>query len=171
MSLQLPRATSLTIAMFYPSNSLMHQVSNWASDRPNCDFQLHFPKLLDEMRGVLRRRQISIIDATDDRERALAAFVYAILLGWVDAVAVYTEVMHEGIELFVRSHGVLLLPGPMRDVVWEELFEAMGRDLARKRRHGFSSRQPIRSDTDHPPVRPWMGCLKDSLKNQFRRTA
>lgn len=171
MAIQLPRESALTITVCYPGNSLMHQVSNWAGAHPTCGFQLCFPRSLPEIRDMLRNTVISIVDATEDPAQAMATFVQMIAEAAPDSVAVYTEQMHEGLELFVRSLGALLLLGPMSDALWEGLFEAMGRCLARGTRFRFPLRQP--SESDAGLATGWLPKqrLKNSVHNRFRKIA
>ena len=44
------------------------------------------------------------------------------------ATAMYTECMHDGLELFVRSRGAQLLLGPLTDVEWDGFFSRTLRD-------------------------------------------
>ena len=111
------------IAVFYPGNSLMHQVSGWAVKFPAYDFALSFEELALEVQAVLEDSTLSIFDATDNPARALIALNQAIAEGGPDSAVVYTESMYEDLELFVRSRGALFLLGPMDDAVWLELFD------------------------------------------------
>ena len=78
---------------------------------------------MDETVGDLTDADLTIIDATDRPQEALATL--ARVHGASDrlTVAVYSERMHEGLELFVRQRGILLLLGPMEQHEWEALFE------------------------------------------------
>ena len=129
------------IAVFYPGNSLMHQVSNWAIRHPAYDFALSFAQSLHEIRSVLRCTAITIVDATEDPLRAMAAFTQALTTLEADRVAVYTEMMHEGLELFVRARGASLLFGPMSDAPWEDQLAKMLESADRIRRFGFLTQQ------------------------------
>jgi len=137
MTKQVPRESARVITVFYPVNSLMHQVSHWAVRYPACDFTLSFAQSLHEIRSVLRRTAVTIVDATEDPARAMAAFAQAIAALEAECVAVYTEAMHEGLELFVRVRGVPLLLGPMSDAPWEAQLEKMLQSAARIRLDGF----------------------------------
>ena len=171
MAIQISRESAPTVALFYPGNSLMHQVSNWAGEHPACQFQLHFPESLREIGTLLRGSTISIVDVTEDPVQASPVFLQLMAESQPGSVAVYTETMHEGLELFVRTRGALLLLGPMSDAAWEGLFEAMRRCLARKARFRFPTRQP--AEVDAGLATAWLqeSRLKNSLTNRFRKTA
>ena len=66
-----------------------------------------------------------LIDATDDHAQAIDVFLQAITQLGADAVAVYTEVVHDGLELFVRGHGSLMLLGPSFDGHLAKFFERL----------------------------------------------
>jgi len=118
-----PRQPSSAIAVFYPGNSLMHQVSGWAVKFPTYDFALLFEESALEVQAVLEDSALSVFDATDNPARALTLLSQAIAEGGPDSAVVYTELMYEELELFVRSRGALFLLGPMDDAVWLELFD------------------------------------------------
>ncbi len=141
MKSQPPKKSGPEIAVFYPGNSLMHQVSNCAIRHPAYDFALSFAQSLHEIRSVLRCTVITIVDATEDPLRAMAAFTQALTALEADRVAVYTETMHEGLELFVRVRGASLLLGPMSDAPWEDQLEKMLESAGRMRRFGFLTQQ------------------------------
>ena len=114
---------------------------------------------------------ISVVDATEGPARATAAFVQLIAESGPDCVAVYTEKMHAGLELFVRSRGSLLLLGPMSDASWAGLFEAMRRCLDRESRFRFPSRQPAEEDAKLAAAWLQEDRLKNSPHNRFRKIA
>lgn len=171
MTLQLPRESALAIAVFYPSNSLMHQVSNWAGENPGCGFQLCFPKSVQEIETIVPDTTISIVDATEEPNRATAAFVQLIGRSGTDSVAVYTEEMHAGLELFVRSRGSLLLLGPMSDASWGGLLEAMRRCAERQSAFRFPPQQPAESDARLATAWLQEDRLKRSPQDRFRKIA
>ena len=171
MALQLPRESSLTVAVFYPGNSLMHQVSNWVGEHSACDFQLRFPESAHEIRNAIQGTTISIVDSTDEPARATAVFVQLIVESGPECVSVYTEKMHAGLELFVRRRGALLLLGPMSDASWAGLFEAMQRCANQKSHFRFPTRQPAEEDARMAAA--WLpeDRLKGSPHNRFRKIA
>ena len=99
----------------------MHQVSGWAVVCPAYDFRLSFTRSTQAIRNVSEEVSMAIIDATEKPAAALSAFDLMADDERADSTVVYTEVMHEGLELAVRSRGSLLLLGPMDDATWLEL--------------------------------------------------
>jgi hypothetical protein len=78
-----------------------------------------------------------LIDATEDPNRARVVLIQATADREDPSVAVYTEAVHAGLELFVRTRGGLLLLGPMNDACWEGVFEGVLQSNTRKPRFGF----------------------------------
>jgi hypothetical protein len=78
--------------------------------------------LLPEIRAVLARADVALIDATEDQFHAAEAFAEAAESLGAGAAAVYTERMHDGLELFVRSRGAQLLLGPLAEAEWDGFF-------------------------------------------------
>jgi hypothetical protein len=148
----LPEQSAPAIAVFYPGNSLMHQVSNWAIRYPAYDFTLCFAQSLHEIRSVLRRTAITIVDATEDPAWAVTAFTQALAALEADCVTVYTETMHEGLELFVRVRGAPLLFGPIGDTPWEEQLARMVRSAGRLQPGGFLAQRHTEADGGPPPA-------------------
>ena len=66
---------------------------------------------------------MAVIDATDDHAQAIDAFLQSIAQLGPDDVAVYTEVAHDDLELFVRRHGSLVVLGPSFDGHWMKFLE------------------------------------------------
>lgn len=139
------RKSALVITVFYPGNSLMHQVFSWASRHPAHDLELSFARSLPEIQSLLRRSRGAVVDATEDPAAALTAFRQAEEELGADGVAVYTEQIHEGLEVYVRSHGSLLLLGPLGDGPWEGLFARMLHPVGGMRRFGLPTTRQERS--------------------------
>ncbi len=110
------------VALFYACDSLARQVAKWAKQRPGCAVYCSVARLLPEIRAVLAQADVALIDATEDRRQAADAFAQAVGSLGVGAAAMYTERMHEGLELFVRSRGAQLLLGPLAEAEWEAFF-------------------------------------------------
>ena len=66
---------------------------------------------------------VALIDATDDHAQAADAFSQAVGHVGAGATAMYSERMHEGLEMFVRSRGALLLLGPLSEAEWDAFFD------------------------------------------------
>jgi hypothetical protein len=78
-----------------------------------------------EIRTLLRYAGTALVDATEDPARARDAFVRAAARLGANAVAMYTETIHDSLELFVRLRGSLFLLGPLYDEQWEEYFQRL----------------------------------------------
>jgi hypothetical protein len=113
------------IVMFYPGDSMLEQVTGWAESRPDCNFMVSFANSLQEIRETLGGAEIALLDATVDPSRTMKAFSEAVTRIGAYSVAVYTERMHQWLELAVRVRGALLLLGPLGKDEWEGFFQRM----------------------------------------------
>jgi hypothetical protein len=111
------------IVLFYPNRLLTNQVFDWADRHGGCKTSVAFERTLPGIRKCLRRCELAVINATDDPSQASDAFLQAVSILKCDSVAVYTEKMHEGLELFVRTLGAPLLLGPMNFEEVEDYLE------------------------------------------------
>ncbi len=67
--------------------------------------------------------ELAVIDATEDPAQASDAFLQSVGVLSAEAVAVYTERIHDGLELLVRMLGAPLILGPMSMEEWDEFLE------------------------------------------------
>jgi hypothetical protein len=121
------------IVLFYPGRSLMEQIADWGRKRQDRAVVASFARSLPEIRGAMEKAGAVVVDATDDDAQATEAFSQAASRLGTAAAAVYTERMHEGLELFVRLRGALLLLGPLSEGEWEGFFAGAQGCPARKR--------------------------------------
>ena len=116
------KPTVYDIVVFYPCASLARQMAVWA--RKHAEFRVKpvFSRLAHEIRSSIDGADLVLVDATQDHDQAIDAFSRA--LGHLGAAgtAVYTERMHDGMELFVRRQGAQLLFGPLAEGQWEGFF-------------------------------------------------
>lgn len=82
-----------------------------------------FERTLPGIRKWARRAALAVIDASSDPAQGTDAFLQSVSVLTSDAVAVYTEKMHDGLELLVRTFGAPFLLGPMDMREWEEYLE------------------------------------------------
>jgi hypothetical protein len=122
------------VVLFYPSDSLARQVMAWAGRRAEYAVQSAFVRSFPGMRKAIGRADAVLVDATNDYPQAIDAFSQALGQLGAAATAVYTEQVHEGLELFVRLHGSLLLLGPLSEEQWEGFFERALRASSPNRR-------------------------------------
>ena len=125
------------VALVYPSESLSRQIATWARRRTDCIVAPVFVRSLPEIRRAVRHVDAVIVDATEDYVQAVDAFSQAAACLGAHATTVYAERMHEGLELFVRMRGSLLLFGPLSDVQWEDFLDLSLHPHRRKRRWGM----------------------------------
>jgi len=119
------------IVMLCPGESLADQVSAWAERHPECRLDSSHPRSPPEVRRALRDASVALLDATDDPAGAADAFTQAVRQLGAYGVTVYTETMHEWLELFVRTGGSLLLFGPLSHRQWEDFFRRALRPFGR----------------------------------------
>src|ERR1039458_3313933 len=94
-----------SIAVCYPTESLSRQVALWARSREDCGIEPVFGRSALEIRRSLRGADMVLVDASDDHAQAIELFSQSVAGLGPRRVAVYTEKMHEGLELFVRTQG------------------------------------------------------------------
>lgn len=156
------------IAVFYPCNSLMHQVSSWAIKHPAYGFELSFAESASEIGRILYRTAVTIVDATEQPARAMAALAHAVTLLETDRVALYTESMHDGLELFVRVRGALLLFGPFSEAPWDDLLARMLQSAGRAGGLDFLAPPQADNGADWPTPRLRNHHLETGLTNRLR---
>jgi hypothetical protein len=66
---------------------------------------------------------VAVVDATDDPAQACDAFSQAAGQLGAGATGMYSEHMPDGLEVFVRSRGALMLLGPLGEVEWDGFFD------------------------------------------------
>ncbi len=113
------------IAVCYPTESLSRQVALWARQHEDCGIEPVFARSVLDIRRSLFGADRVLVDASDDHAQAIELFSQAVAGLGSRHVAVYTERMHEGLELFVRTQGAWLLLGPLNNRQWEEFFSSM----------------------------------------------
>jgi hypothetical protein len=114
-----------SIAVCYPTESLSRQVALWARDHEETRIEPVFGRSALEIRRSLHGSEIVLVDATDDHAQAIELFAQSVARLGPRRVAVYTENMHDGLELFVRTQGAWLLLGPLTNKQWEDFFSSL----------------------------------------------
>jgi hypothetical protein len=110
------------IVIFYPGRSLAGQMEAWSERHGGQQLQVSRERSLAGIRRRIRRVDFVVIDATDDPAQASDAFFQIYKALGSESMAVYTEVIHDGLEILVRRLGVSLLLGPMAVFEWDGLF-------------------------------------------------
>jgi len=83
-----------------------------------------WPGMADLAEQAMERAAFSVVDATDRPADAMSIVQQAVAQGGQDKLAIYTEVMHKGMEILIRSQGVAVLLGPMSGEQWESTLNA-----------------------------------------------
>lgn len=108
------------VLLFYPGDNLVARLKKWEERAEGRQLRLSFVRDLPAIRDALRHADVTVIDATEDDARAVDALLQAVARKGPDRVALHTEQMHDGLELFVRTHRVLLVLGPLEESEWED---------------------------------------------------
>jgi hypothetical protein len=144
------------MVVFYPGASLTEQMAAWQKRHPDRNVDFSFAAAHAGIRKSLRGAALAMLDATADPSRITEAFEHAAAKLGAYNVAVYSETMHERLELSVRVRGALLLLGPMTSAQWDGLFERM---LRFSERHGCDGH--VRPGPPQVPLRPADAALRD----------
>jgi hypothetical protein len=107
------------VLLLYPGEHLESLARRWLRAHRECRLRVSGARSLPAIRRALEGATAVIVDATDDHAQAVDALLQAVARRGSKAVAVYTERMHDGLELFVRMQGALLLLGPINDREWD----------------------------------------------------
>jgi hypothetical protein len=110
------------IVLFYPSASLRGQLRGWSDQRGGRHLQISYERSLAGIRRQIQRADFVLVDATEDPAQASDAYLQIHKVLGPDSMSVYTNVVHEGLEILVRRLGVTLLLGPMSIAEWDDLF-------------------------------------------------
>lgn len=119
------RCSTMDVLLLYPGASLDGQICRWVAKNPQRRVEASFERYLPDIRRLLHRSHMAVVDATKDPSQATDAFLQAIAALGTDAVAMYSETIHDGLEVFVRSQGSLFFWGPLADDDWASFFAAL----------------------------------------------
>jgi hypothetical protein len=111
------------IVLFYPEYALSEQIRDWAGQHGGCRVAVSFERSLPGIRKLARQAALAVVDATLDPAQGADAFIQSVNMLSSNAVAVYTERMHYGLELLVRTFEAPLLLGPMSLDEWDAYLE------------------------------------------------
>ncbi len=125
------------IVVFHSGDSLMRQLDVWSDRCPGCDLRFSSAESSLEICNASRRGTFVLIDAVEDPKRARLGMLWVTAVREAPVVAVYTEAADEGLELFVRTRGGLLLLGPMSNASWDGVFGGVLQSSTRKPRCGL----------------------------------
>jgi len=138
MIVPFPGQAEVDVLLLYPGDSLMEQLDECLGNKEELTkmglnevglkevgvkVDTCFVTSLPEIRKALTGVRLAVLDATADPAQATDAFLQAVGQLGAYSVTVYTEEMHEGLEMFVRRRGAMLLLGPLKRHQWEEHFQ------------------------------------------------
>ena len=139
-------AQTKDIVLFYPSPSLLNQVAAWAGRQVGWSLSVSTSRTAVGIRAAMSGAMVNLLDATFSPHLAMKVLELAASQFFLQTAAVYTEVMHEGLELFTRTRGALLLLGPLSGGQWEGFFAGIERAAA-VRVQSALRRAPATGDT------------------------
>jgi uncharacterized membrane protein YecN with MAPEG domain len=118
------------IAVFYPTSALMLDLADWFGGHSRFAMRMVQSRQVNNIQGVFQRAAVAIIDATEALNAAITAMGICLEYLPPENIVVYTKCMHEGLELFVRTRGVLLVLGPISRIEWEALLRPLNRRIS-----------------------------------------
>ena len=91
-----------------------------ARGRDDCRVEAVFGRSATAIGRSLRGADLALVDASEDHAQAIDLFSEAVARLGPRRVSIYSERMHDGLELFVRTQGAWLLLGPLASEPWED---------------------------------------------------
>ena len=113
------------VVLFSPTESLLLQLTRCAGKHDRFALRLITSGIPGRINSALDSAVFSFVDATDHPAQSKAILAYAVERIGPSGVAVYTEVMHEGLEVYTRKLGAALLLGPVSPREWDALFDTL----------------------------------------------
>lgn len=123
------QADGMDVAIFYPDDRLLSDLSEWFYRNPRFHLQVVLSRQMSVMRSIAAQATFSVINATQCLDSAINALGVALECAPCERILLYTERMHDGLELFVRCRGVLMLLGPASQIEWEAALRAAKRPI------------------------------------------
>jgi hypothetical protein len=152
------------VLLLYPGESLADQLGLWSSRHLDRQIETSFERSLPEIRRLLGNTATALIDATQDPSQATDAFLQSITQLGASAVTMYTERMHDDLEMFVRTHGSLFILGPLFEQQWDEWIEPWLRTKDRQSAERLLRQRRQHTDGSNGHAR-W---LRQRFVNRFR---
>src|SRR3990172_2595055 len=113
------------VVLFWPTESLLLQMARCARRHDGIALRVVAAETPGRIKTALDRAVFSLVDATERPERAKACLAMSVERVGPTSVAVYTEVMHAGLEVYIRTLGAPLLLGPASPGEWDALFSTL----------------------------------------------
>ena len=116
---------SVDMSLFLATESLVRQIMRACGPQRAPVLRVVRSRHPEIICSALASSALSIIDATEDPQGALAILDQGLSRGSQAMIGVYTEIIHEGLEIPVRSLGVAFWLGPCSTPVWESIFDGI----------------------------------------------
>jgi hypothetical protein len=143
---------------------LRRQIGFWASNHPERQVDMSDERSLPKIRKLLQPSGAVLVDATEDPSQATDAFLQAVARLGAAAVAMYTDMMHDDLELFVRVRGSQFILGPLLGEQWDDFFERfLGANRTVPASRGQAPQRSAHSDS-----REHGGRRRELFINRFR---
>lgn len=113
------------LVLFNAGQSLKEQITSFSHEFPWLFVRLVFSCDPVVINASLTNVGLALIDATEEPAGAMDLLEYVMPRVVPERLAVYTDRVYEGLEVFVRVRGVLLLLGPMEAAEWSGLFQPL----------------------------------------------
>jgi hypothetical protein len=113
------QADGTDVAIFYPDDRLLLDLAQWFHRNSRFHMEVVLSRQTSVMRSIAAQATFLVINATQCLDPAITALAVALECVPCERILLYTERMHEGLELFVRCRGVLMLLGPASQIEWE----------------------------------------------------
>jgi len=115
------------VVLIYAGQPLVLQVAEWIRKHTDYTLRLVSAEAPVAVEAAVNSAAMVIIDGSKDPDGAIDVLEIAAERLGRQRIAVYTEKFHDGLEVLVRMHGCLMLPGPMSAFEWEGVFEPVRR--------------------------------------------
>ena len=115
----------IDLALFHATESLVLQLMRSCGPHRTPALRVVRSRHPEVVGNAFDSSAFSIIDATADPREALAILDEGISRGSQARIGVYTEIMHEGLEIPVRSLGVALWLGPCSESDWGSILDGI----------------------------------------------
>jgi hypothetical protein len=112
------------IVLLHPTRSLLLQLHEWQKSRGGFALRLVSSGSLHVIREAVDHAVAAVIDATDHPDEAMEILQDSLEQAEPGKLVVYTEVLHDGLEMFVRTRGAPFWLGPMRQAEWAQALRA-----------------------------------------------
>lgn len=116
---------NVDVVAFLPGDALRAQLAEWQQRGDGRTVRYSRATEAAEVRRAVRSARVAIVDASRLAALAIDVFAQAAERGGASTTSMYTETLHDGLELTVRQQGSWLLFGPLDGRQWDELLERL----------------------------------------------